>query len=86
MEKKSHKEDKIEENKVNFFEEIREISDEDDKNIQSQNEYLTDKKISETNSEGILNDETVSDEKTQSSNEINDDLLQIPAFLRRQAN
>ena len=84
--KKSHKEDKIEENKVNFFEEIREISDEDDKNIQSQNEYLTDKKISETNSEGILNDETVSDEKTQSSNEINDDLLQIPAFMRRQAN
>ena len=71
---------------MNFFEEIREISDEDDKNIQSQNEYLTDKKISETNSEGILNDETVSDEKTQSSNEINDDLLQIPAFLRRQAN
>ena len=83
---KNHIKDKIEENKVNFFEEIREISDEDDKNIQSQNEYLTDKKISETNSEGILNDETVSDEKTQSSNEINDDLLQIPAFLRRQAN
>ena len=36
-------------------------------------------------SEEVSNSETV-EEKKDTQNEVNDDLLQIPAFLRRQAN
>ena len=87
---------KIEESKVNFFEEIREISEKNE----TENTNTTNNQFSETdlyeNNMPKFNDssnnhpEEKPDEEIKKSdeisNEINDDLLQIPAFLRRQAN
>ena len=94
--KKNNKEIKIEENKVNFFEEIREISEKNEtENTNTTNNQVSDTHLSENNipkfndSSNSHADENVDDEIKNSeelSNEINDDLLQIPAFLRRQAN
>jgi len=94
--KKNNKEIKIEENKVNFFEEIREISEKNEtENTNTTNNQISETRLSENkipkfnDSSNSHADEKVDDEIKNSeelSNEINDDLLQIPAFLRRQAN
>ena len=94
--KKNNKEIKIEESKVNFFEEIREISEKNEtENTNTTNNQFSETPLSENNmskfndSSNNHAEEKVEDEIKNSeeiSNEINDDLLQIPAFLRRQAN
>ncbi len=99
------KDKKLEDSKVNFFDEIREISENSQENeIKNQitpNTSIEESKISEilknndentkvlmneTKSSLNKNDEIVSTNNEEDVKEINDDLLQIPAFLRRQAN
>ena len=86
---------KIEEGKVNFFDEIREISEEngsqktDILNDRSSETPLSENNFSQLNnsqSSMVEEDKEVQINGDKNSNEINDDLLQIPAFLRRQAN
>ena len=86
---------KIEEGKVNFFDEIREISEEngsqktDVLNDRSSEPPLSDNNLSQLNdsqSSMVEEDKEVEINGDKNPNEINDDLLQIPAFLRRQAN
>ena len=86
---------KIEEGKVNFFDEIREISEEngsqktDVLNDRSSEPPLSDNNLSQLNDSQnsiVEEDKEVEISGDTNSNEINDDLLQIPAFLRRQAN
>jgi hypothetical protein len=86
---------KIEEGKVNFFDEIREISEENDSqktdilNDRSSPPTLSDNNLSQLNdsqSNIVEEDKEVEINGDKNANEINDDLLQIPAFLRRQAN
>ena len=94
--KKNNKEIKLEESKVNFFEEIREISEKNEiENTNTTNNRFSETHLSENNMSKLHNssnnhtEEKVEDEIKNSeeiSSEINDDLLQIPAFLRRQAN
>ena len=92
MDKTQNEASSSEKNKKEFFNEIREISDEyeidsngnekiviEDENVKfssnEKNEEKSDILASKDQKEN-LNDE----------NDMNDDLLQIPAFLRRQAN
>jgi len=86
---------KIEESKVNFFDEIREISEENNSqktdilNDRSSPPPLSDNNLSQLNdsqSNIVEEDKEVEINSDKNANEINDDLLQIPAFLRRQAN
>jgi cell division protein FtsZ len=86
---------KIEEGKVNFFDEIREISEEngsqktDILNDRSSETPIPDNNLSQLNnsqSNMVEEDKNIEINGDKNSNEINDDLLQIPAFLRRQAN
>jgi cell division protein FtsZ len=86
---------KIEESKVNFFDEIREISEEngspktDVLNDRPSDPSLSDNNLSQLNdsqSSMVKEDNEAEINSDENSNEINDDLLQIPAFLRRQAN
>ena len=89
-------EKKIEESKVNFFDEIREISENNEiKHTKTSNNTLSETSLSENNVSQLQDSESNFDKgkdevevknDEEKSNEINDDLLQIPAFLRRQAN
>ena len=78
-----------EQSKKEFLEEIKEISDEENKDAE-QNERIVieDESVRFLNTDkekdNYSNDKHNQGENTES--EVNDDLLQIPAFLRRQAN
>ena len=94
--KKNSNEIKIEESKVNFFEEIREISEKNEiENSNTPNDRFSETPQSENTMSKLRdssNNQTEGKEaqeiknREELSNGINDDLLQIPAFLRRQAN
>ncbi len=78
--------------KNEFINEIREISEEEELKIENNGKIVIEDEsfrfsdnsehISKNNSDKCEND----DKKNESQNDVNDDLLQIPAFLRRQAN
>ena len=73
-----------ENSKEQFIKEFKEISDNnDDNSINDEKIVIVDESVRFV-SEEVSNSETVEEKDTQ--NEVNDDLLQIPAFLRRQAN
>jgi len=82
--KKNNKKKEIEESKVNFFDEIREISEKNRDNFDTSVVH-SNKEEPKTNNEP-QEEEMISAENNEKENDINDDLLQIPAFLRRQAN
>jgi cell division protein FtsZ len=84
---KNKKKKEIEESKVNFFDEIREISEKNRDNLNTSTNFSNndEPKIGNTNNE-LQEEEIISTENNEKENDINDDLLQIPAFLRRQAN
>lgn len=85
---KNKKKKEIEESKVNFFDEIREISEKNRDNLDTSADYKNnddEPKINEINNK-LQEEEIISTENNEKENDINDDLLQIPAFLRRQAN
>ena len=74
-----------ENSKEQFIKEFKEISDNnDDNSINDEKIVIVDESVRFV-SEEVSNSETV-EEKKDTQNEVNDDLLQIPAFLRRQAN
>ena len=78
--------------KNEFINEIREISEEEELKIENNGKIVIEDEsfrfsdssehITKNNSDTCEND----DKKNESQNDVNDDLLQIPAFLRRQAN
>lgn len=94
--KNTKEETKIEEGKVNFFDEIREISEENDtKKTNAFNDGSSETSLSENDMSQLRDPQSdITKDKEENEigddeekpNEINDDLLQIPAFLRRQAN
>jgi len=94
--KNTKEETKIEEGKVNFFDEIREISEENDtKKTNAFNDSSSETSLSENDMSQLRDSQSdITKDKEENEigddeekpNEINDDLLQIPAFLRRQAN
>ena len=80
-----------EHSKKQFISEIQEISDEDNDNITDENEKIVieDESVRFLNTNDQDDNPTFNQEEkeyTNSENDVNDDLLQIPAFLRRQAN
>ncbi len=74
-----------ENSKEQFIKEFKEISDNNDNNINDEKIVIVDESVRFVPEEEISNSETIEEEK-DTQNEVNDDLLQIPAFLRRQAN
>ena len=80
-----------EHSKKQFINEIQEISDEDSDNITYGNEKIVieDESVRFLNTNDQDDNPTFNQEEKEcnnSENDVNDDLLQIPAFLRRQAN
>ena len=80
-----------EHSKKQFINEIQEITDEDNDNITDENEkvVIEDESVRFLNTNDQDDNPTFNQEEkeyTNSENDVNDDLLQIPAFLRRQAN
>ena len=78
---------KDEESKEQFIKEFKEITDEKDTQIKKDNEKIVieDESV-RFMSEVHNNPDTQNTDNEISHNDVNDDLLQIPAFLRRQAN
>ncbi len=87
--------------KTEFINEIKEISDDQNNNtleinkderiiIEDENVRFSDN--NENDNTNVINPDAIKiqedgkQEKTETQNDVNDDLLQIPAFLRRQAN
>ena len=78
---------KEEESKEQFIKEFKEISDENDMEIKKDDEKIVieDESVRYM-SEVHHNSDQQNTENEVNNNDVNDDLLQIPAFLRRQAN
>ena len=79
-----------EDSKKQFINEFKEISgNHDEKNINDEKIVIEDENVrffSENETSQNVIKEEPNEEKIETQNEVNDDLLQIPAFLRRQAN
>ena len=81
---------KEDESKEQFINEFKEIADEKNRDDLENGKIIIEDEsvrfLPENNEDSSITNKENNEEKIVDQNDVNDDLLQIPAFLRRQAN